>query len=90
MTCTGCTGCDGCTGGKGAGFLFSSVSLASGRLPWAEESDLRKPLLKLPLKLPWSTLLEGLVALKRTTRFRGGAGLVSRLRKGDDGREEGS
>lgn len=88
--CGSCCGTgSGCiTWAGGAAVFFSSgSSLISGRLAWVEdESDRRSPFWKLLCRPP----LGWLVVLRRTTLLRAGAGLVSRLRTGDDGRDDGN
>lgn len=79
------SGCITCAGG--AVFFSSGSSLISGRLAWVEdESDRRSPFWKLLCRPP----LGWLVVLRRTTLLRAGAGLVSRLRIGEDGRDDGN
>lgn len=88
--CGSCCGTgSGCItwAGGAAAFFSSGSSLISGRLAWVEdESDRRSPFWKLLCRPP----LGWLVVLRRTTLLRAGAGLVSRLRTGDDGRDDGN
>lgn len=80
------SGCITWTGGA-AVFFSSGRSLISGRFAWVEdESDRRSPFWKLHCRPP----LGWLVVLRRTTLLRAGGGLVSRLRTGEDGRDDGN